>query len=111
MFVKIQSKKNPKAYSWFAIVDSGTQVVKTGELFNYVFFAIKGNKIKISNNNSNVISIKNSNMYTTKDCDDDKDKCTVVFVNGENGAVEVLRKKSVYKTVLFNIIKNSALLH
>jgi predicted SPOUT superfamily RNA methylase MTH1 len=39
-------------------------------------------------------------MYKTKDCK--HDKCTVVFVNGKNGAVEVLNKKSVYQTVLFN---------
>jgi hypothetical protein len=100
MFVKIQSKKNPNAYSWFAVVDSGTQVVKTGELFNYVFFAIKAKKCQISNNNSNVITVKNSKMYEKKDCKDDK--CTVVFVNGKNGAVEVLNKKSVYQNVLFN---------
>jgi len=100
MFVKIQSKKNPNAYSWFAVVDSGTQVVKTGELFNYVFFAIKAKKCQISNNNSNVITIKNSKMYTTKDCKDEK--CTVVLVNGKNGAVEVLNKKSIYQNILFN---------
>jgi predicted SPOUT superfamily RNA methylase MTH1 len=39
-------------------------------------------------------------MYKTKDCKDDK--CTVVLINGKNGAVEVLSKKSVYQTVLFN---------
>jgi len=100
MFVKVQSIKNPKAFYWFAVVDSGTQVVKTGELFNYVFFAIKAKKCQISNNNSNVITIKNSKMYKTKDCTGDK--CTVVLVNGKNGALEVLSKKSVYQTVLFN---------
>jgi hypothetical protein len=100
MFVKIQSKKNPNAYSWFAVVDSGTQFVKTGELFNYVFFAIKAKKCQISNNNSNVITVKNSKMYEKKDCKDDK--CTVVFVNGKDGAVEVLNKKSIYQNILFN---------
>jgi hypothetical protein len=100
MFVKVQSKKNPKAYYWFAVIDSGNQVVKTGELFNYVFYSIKAKKCQISNNNSNVISIGNSKMYTTKDCKDDK--CTVVFVNGNNGAVKVLNKKSIYQNILFN---------
>jgi hypothetical protein len=100
MFVKVQSKKNPKSFYWFAVTDSGTQIAKTGELFNYVFFAIKAKKCQISNNNSNVITIKNSKMYTTKDCKDEK--CTVVLVNGKNGAVEVLNKKSVYQNILFN---------
>ena len=100
MFVKVQSKKNPNSFYWFAVTDSGTQVAKTGELFNYVFFAIKAKKCQISNNNSNVITIKNSKMYEKKDCNDDK--CTVVFVNGKNGAVEVLNKKSIYQNVLFN---------
>jgi hypothetical protein len=100
MFVKVQSIKNPKAFYWFAVTDSGTQVMKTGELFNYLFFSIKAKNFQISNNNSNVISIKNSKMYKTKDCSGDK--CTVVLVNGKNGAVEVLNKKSVYQTILFN---------
>jgi hypothetical protein len=99
MFVKIQSKLNPNAYSWFAVVDSGSQVIKTGELFNYVFYSIKAKKCQISNN-SNVIIIKNSKMYNTKDCDNNK--CNVVFVNGKNGAAEVLNKKYINQKILFN---------
>jgi hypothetical protein len=100
MFVKIQSKKNPKSFYWFALVDSGTQVIKTGEFFNYVFFAIKAKKCQISNNNSNVITINNSEMYKIKDYK--RDSCTVVLVNGKKGALEVLNKKSVYQNILFN---------
>jgi len=100
MFVKIQSKKNPDAYNWFAIIDSGNQIIQTGDLFKYVFYSIKAKTCRISNNNSNVISIKNPKVYEKKDCDNNK--CTVVFVNGEDGAVEVVNNTSIQQKILFN---------
>jgi hypothetical protein len=99
MFVKIQSKKNPKAYSWFVVIDSGTQVIKTGEIFNYVFYSLKAKTCEISNE-KNVISIKNSKMYEKKDCENDQ--CKVVFTIGKNGAVDLVKKNSIYQNVLFN---------
>jgi len=98
MFVKIESKTIPNAYNWFAVIHSGDQIIQTGELFNYLFYSIKVKKCGISNNNSNVISI--NKMYEKKDCEDDK--CTVVLINGKDGAVEVLSKKSIYQKILFN---------
>jgi hypothetical protein len=102
MFVRIQSKKNRDAYNWFALIDSGNQIIQTGDLFKYVFYSIKAKTCRISNNNSNVISIKNPKVYEKKDCDNNGDKCTVVFVNGKDGAVEVVDNKSIYQKILFN---------
>jgi hypothetical protein len=41
-------------------------------------------------------------MYTKKDDEKDKDKCTVALVDGPNGAVEVVKKESIYQKILFN---------
>jgi hypothetical protein len=98
MFVKIQSKKNPASFYWFAVIDSGNQIIQSGKLFNYVFYSIKEKKCEINNNDSNVISI--NKMYEKKDCKDDK--CTVILVNGKDGSVELLSKKSIYQKILFN---------
>jgi hypothetical protein len=96
MFVKIESKTIPN--NWFAVIDSGNQIIQTGDLFNYLFYSINVKKCEISNNNSNVISI--NKMYKKKDCT--KDKCTVVLVNGKDGAVEELNKNSIDQKILLN---------
>jgi len=97
IFVKVLVNKE---YRWFAMIDSGSQVQKTGNQFDYVFYSINKKNCQLSNENETNVIVMN-NMFKKSY---NGDVCTVILKSEEGGgAVQVVDKKSIYQSILVNL--------
>jgi hypothetical protein len=105
MFVKLRKKNSiDNKYKWFAVISSFNQVIKTGQLFEYVFYSIDETNCKISNEDDTIV-IKDFDMKKTEIEGINKDILTVFLSTGKDGELKLVKKDTDDQKVLFQFFE------